>query len=166
MIDPVLGGIRGEGNARYNISADFVIELEEYAEASICKRGMRRFGEDVIEWKLSFGICEALRCQELLDRGMRELDYLAFSLTVCRDQTGARGQHGPFRIPWLGSFVKRSRRCHVELNSKNVCELLNTKWANRHREALEQSLGIFSFLVIDVPQRPLICFIQILWQVV
>jgi hypothetical protein len=97
---------------------------------------------------------------------MRELDYLAFSLTGGGDQTGACGQHCPFCIPWPGSFVGRSVRCHVELDCKNVRELLNAKWANGHKEALEEPFGIFSFLVIDVPQRSLVCFIQILWQVI
>jgi len=49
MIDPVSGGIRSEGKATYGISVDSVIELEEDAEASVCKGGMGRFGEDVIK---------------------------------------------------------------------------------------------------------------------
>jgi len=48
MIDPVSGGILSEGKARYGISVDFVIELEEDAEACVCKGGMGRFREDVI----------------------------------------------------------------------------------------------------------------------
>jgi hypothetical protein len=115
---------------------------------------------------MSFGICEPLRCQEPLDGGMRELDYLAFSPTDGGDQTGACGQHCQFCIPWPGSFVERSGRCHVELDCKNVRELLDAKWANGHREALEQPFGIFSFLVIDLPQQLLVRFIQTLWQVV
>ena len=39
------------------------------------------------------------------------------------------------------------------------------KWANGHQEALEQSLRVFSFLLIDAQQRLLVCFIQTLWQV-
>jgi hypothetical protein len=49
MVDPVLSGIRGEGRVSYGISFDFVIELEEDAEAGVCKGGMGRFGEDVIK---------------------------------------------------------------------------------------------------------------------
>jgi hypothetical protein len=48
MVDPVSSGIRGEGKVTYGISIDFVIELEEDAEASVCKDDMRRFREDVI----------------------------------------------------------------------------------------------------------------------
>jgi len=48
MIDPVPGGIRGEGKADYRISVDFVVEVEEDAEASVCKDRMCRFGENVI----------------------------------------------------------------------------------------------------------------------
>ena len=165
MIDPVSGGILREGNVTYGISVSFVIELEEDAQASVCKGDMGRFKKDVIEWKMSCGLCEPLRCQELLNGGMRELDYLAFSLSDNGDKAGACGQHRPFCVPWLGSFVKRSRRCHVELDGKNIRELLDAKWADGYREALEQPSSIFSFLLIDVPQRSLVCFIQILWQV-
>jgi len=49
MVDPVSGGIKGKGTATYSISVDFVIELEEDAEAGVCKDGMRRFGENMIE---------------------------------------------------------------------------------------------------------------------
>jgi hypothetical protein len=80
MIDPVSGGIRSERNATYGISVDFVIELEEDDEASVCKESMGRFGENVVERKTFFGICESLRCQEFLDRKMRELYYLTASL--------------------------------------------------------------------------------------
>jgi hypothetical protein len=96
---------------------------------------------------------------------MCELYYLAASLIDDGDQTGACGQHRPFCIPWPGSFFKQSARSRIELDCKNLRKLLNTKWANGHQEALEQSSGVFSFLVIDVQQRSLVCFIQILWQV-
>jgi hypothetical protein len=49
MIDPVPSGIPGDGEVTYGISLEFVIELEEDSEASPCKEGMRRFGENVIE---------------------------------------------------------------------------------------------------------------------
>jgi hypothetical protein len=48
MVDPVSSGIRGEGKVTYGSSVDFVIELEEDTEASVCKDGMGRFEEDVI----------------------------------------------------------------------------------------------------------------------
>jgi hypothetical protein len=48
MVDPIPRGIRGERKVTYGISFDFVIQLEEDAEASMCKDGMRRFGENVI----------------------------------------------------------------------------------------------------------------------
>ena len=47
MVDPMSGSIRCERIATYGISVDFVIELEEEEEASVCKGGMGRFGEDV-----------------------------------------------------------------------------------------------------------------------
>ena len=60
MIDPVSGGIRSEGNSTYGISVDFVIKLEEDAEASVSKESMCGFGENVIERQTFFGICESL----------------------------------------------------------------------------------------------------------
>jgi hypothetical protein len=49
MVDPVSGGIWGEGEVSYGISFGFVIELEEDAEASVRKEIVGRFGENVIE---------------------------------------------------------------------------------------------------------------------
>jgi len=48
MIDPILSGIPCEGKVRYGVSIDFVIELNEDAEACMCKERMCRFGENVI----------------------------------------------------------------------------------------------------------------------
>jgi hypothetical protein len=48
MVDPVPRGVQGKGEVTYGISVDFVIELEEDTEASVCKDGMRRFEENVI----------------------------------------------------------------------------------------------------------------------
>jgi hypothetical protein len=48
MIDPVPSGIRGEGKGAYGIPVDFVVEMEEDAQASVCKDGMCGFGENVI----------------------------------------------------------------------------------------------------------------------
>ena len=48
MIDPVLSGMRGEGEVSYCISVDLVVEVEEDAETSVCKDGMCGFGENVI----------------------------------------------------------------------------------------------------------------------
>jgi hypothetical protein len=48
MIDPVPSGIRDEGKVSYRISVDFIVEVEEDAEANVCKDGMCRFGENVI----------------------------------------------------------------------------------------------------------------------
>jgi hypothetical protein len=36
MVDPVPRGIRGEGKVTYGISVDFVVELKEDTEASVC----------------------------------------------------------------------------------------------------------------------------------
>jgi hypothetical protein len=73
MIDPVPSGIWGEGRVSYRLSVEFVVEVEEDAEANVCKAGMCRFGENVIVWKTFFGCRESLRCQVLLDGEVREL---------------------------------------------------------------------------------------------
>jgi hypothetical protein len=49
MVDPVSSGIAGEGKVTYGISVDYIVELEEDTKAGVCKGGMRRFGENVIE---------------------------------------------------------------------------------------------------------------------
>ena len=48
MVNPVSGGIRGEGKATDGIFVDFIIEPEEDTEASVCKDSMRMIGENVI----------------------------------------------------------------------------------------------------------------------
>jgi hypothetical protein len=69
MVDPVSGGVQGEGEVAYGIAVDFVIELED-AEAGMCKDGMRGFSEYVIVRKTFFGSRESLRRQVLLDGEM------------------------------------------------------------------------------------------------
>ncbi|KAF8501151.1 hypothetical protein F5888DRAFT_1632916 [Russula emetica] len=49
MIDPVSGGIQGEGKVTNGIFVDFIIELEEDTEASVCKDSMHMIGEDVTQ---------------------------------------------------------------------------------------------------------------------
>jgi len=49
MADPVSSGVRGKGEVIHGIFVNFVIELEEDTEASVCEGGMRRFGENVIK---------------------------------------------------------------------------------------------------------------------
>jgi hypothetical protein len=48
MVDPVPRSIVSERKVAYGISVDLVIKLEEDTEASVCKDGMGRFGENVI----------------------------------------------------------------------------------------------------------------------
>src|SRR5258708_5352270 len=104
------------------------------------------------------GICESLRYQEFLDGKMRELYYLTASLIDDADQTGARGQHQTFCVQWPRTFLGRCGCCRIELDRQNRCEFLDEEWANGHQEALEQPFGIFSFLIIDVPQYSLVGF--------
>jgi hypothetical protein len=70
MVYPVSRGIQSEGKVMDGISVDFVIELKEDTEASVCKDDMRRFGKDMVVRESFFGRRESFRCQELLDGEM------------------------------------------------------------------------------------------------
>jgi hypothetical protein len=48
MVDPIPSGILGKGKVGNGISVNFVIKLEEDAEAGVGKDGVRRFWENVI----------------------------------------------------------------------------------------------------------------------
>jgi hypothetical protein len=48
MLDPVLSCIRSERTVSYRISVDFVVKVEEDAQAGMSKDGMCGFGENVI----------------------------------------------------------------------------------------------------------------------
>jgi hypothetical protein len=48
MVDPVSGGIRGEGKLTDGRFVDFIIKLEEDAEASVCEDSMRMIRVNVI----------------------------------------------------------------------------------------------------------------------
>jgi hypothetical protein len=48
MVDPVPSSIQGEGKVICGISVDFIIKLEEDAEAGVCKGGMCEFRKNVI----------------------------------------------------------------------------------------------------------------------
>src|SRR6266403_2649768 len=163
MVDPVSGGIVGDGKTSYGISVDIIIELEEDTEAGVCEDDMRRFGENVVVRKTFFCFRESLGCQVLLDREMRELNYLLAFLIDDGNETRTYGQNGFSGVFWTPIFVKYRGRHLVELNCKDLRELFDAKRANRHRETFEQSLCIFSLLFIDVLQRTGICFVQSLW---
>src|SRR5229473_6749143 len=115
MVHPVSSGIRRKGKVAHGISVDFVIELEEDAEAGVCKNGMRRFGENVIVGKTFFACRESLGCQVLLDREMRELDYLVASLIDDRDETRAHRHQHFFWIFWTPICIKCRGLCLIEL---------------------------------------------------
>jgi hypothetical protein len=67
MVHPVSSGILGEGKVTNGISVDFVIESEEDTEASMCQKGMCRFGENVVVRKVFVCRRKAFGCQEFLD---------------------------------------------------------------------------------------------------
>jgi hypothetical protein len=65
------------------------------------------------------------------------------------NQAGTRRQDRFARIDWSQIWVKCRESRFVEPNSKDLGEFLNAKRANGNREALEQALGIHSFLLIN-----------------
>ena len=67
VVDPVPRGIQRQGKLTDSIFIDFVIELEQDTETSVCKDDMRRFWENMIAPKAFFSCCQLFRCQELLD---------------------------------------------------------------------------------------------------
>jgi len=149
MIDPVPGGIRGEGKVSNGIPVDFVVEGEEDAEANACKGGVCGFGENVIVPKTFFSRRKFIRCQVLLDREMRKLyDSVAFSINDI-NETGTCRYYYSFCVRWPKFFVERWGVCRIETDCKNLSELLNAKWTNGLGEALEQTLGISSVYFND-----------------
>jgi hypothetical protein len=47
----------------------------------------------------------------------------------------------------------------LEPNRKNLCELLDTKRTNSRREALEETMGIFSISRFHLQQNTLVSFV-------
>jgi len=149
MIDPVPSGIQGEGKVSNGVSVDFVIEGEEDAEANACKGGVCRFGENVIAPKTFFSRRESIRCQVLLDGEVRNLyDSVAFSINDF-NETGTCRHYCFFCVRWPRFFVERWGVCRIELDCKNLSELLNAKWTNGLGDALERTLGISSVYFND-----------------
>jgi hypothetical protein len=111
---------------------------------------MGRAEENMIMGKFASHCSETVRGQEVLDGGMRKL---------------SASDLGPIDIGngnQAGTCRKDSFYCSpgnptgivvgygIEAKCKNFCELVNAKWANGHREALEEILGIFLLLRFDI----------------
>src|SRR5712691_2604867 len=96
-----------------------------------------------------FGRRESLRCQILFDGEMRKLyDSVAFLINDGNETSTCR--HYCFFCVWCPKIlVERWGVCRIELDCKNLSELLDAKWANGLREALEQTLRIHSLFFID-----------------
>jgi hypothetical protein len=152
MTDPVPGGIRDEGKMSYRIPVDFVVEVEEDAEASVCKDGMCGFGENVIIRKTFFSRCESPRCQVLLDREVGKLYELVAALINDGDETRACRYHRLFCVLWTPVRIEGGRvRCHlVELDCEDLRKFIDAKRANRYSETSKEPLSKFSFLLIDI----------------
>jgi len=66
-----------------------------------------------------------------------------------RDKAGTRSLHDFFCVFGTPTHVKVRGHSCVEPNSENFCQLLNRERPNRHCETLEDTVSIFSFLLID-----------------
>jgi hypothetical protein len=149
MIDPVSRSVWGERKVTYGISVDFVIELEEDTETGVCQDGVRRFGENVIVRK-TFCCCrKSLRCQELLDRKVGELNDLKAADIHDGDKTRTCRQNCFLCVCWPPIWVKCGGCCCVELNCQDLREFFDAKRPNGHRKASEKALSESSFLLID-----------------
>src|SRR6266852_356374 len=96
-----------------------------------------------------FGRRESLRRQVLFDGEMRKLyDSVAFPIND-GNQTSTCRHYCFFCVRWPKFFVERWGVCRIELDSKNLSQLLNAKWADGLGEALEQTLRIYSLFFID-----------------
>jgi hypothetical protein len=77
-------------------------------------------------------------------------------------QAGTGGKHsllGVLVAPTRIEFGNPSRVCRVNLNCENLRNLLDTKGASRNREALEDPMRVFPFLLIDDPQCAFVCLV-------
>jgi hypothetical protein len=133
----------------YGILGDFIIKLEKGGEASEGKDSVRRCGRDVIVRKTLFPGGQTVGCQKLFDREVHELYNLRVVDIDNRDETGTCGQNCFFCIRRSPICVVYGWTRLVELNSKDVGELLYAKWANRYSKAVEETLCEFSLLVMD-----------------
>ena len=97
---------------------------------------------------------------------MGELNNLVVIPINNGDETRARGHHRFFWVFWAPSCIKCRDGCLVELDCKDLRKFVDAKRANRHCETLKQSLGVFSFPLVNTQQRAPICFVQRLRQVV
>jgi len=103
------------------------------------------FGEDVIARKRLIRICESLRYQKLFDGEEGKLDNLGPGNIDDGDKTRTCGFARIYRPP---IWVKCGGSCLVEANCKDLGKFFDAKRPNRDREASEQTLRIFSFLLV------------------
>jgi hypothetical protein len=96
---------------------------------------------------------------------MGKLNHSGTTTEDNSDQTGACGQYSLLLIFPSQIFIQlwHPSRC-VKVNRKDLCELLDTKWANGNSEALEEPMSMYSVRLGNFLQYPLVCLIQRFWQ--
>jgi hypothetical protein len=97
---------------------------------------------------------------------MRKLNNLGPGHIDDSNEGRACSQYRFLRIHWPPICVKSGACSPVEANSKDLGEFLDTERANGDSEASEETLGIFSFLLIDAKQCVAVRFIKALRQIV
>jgi hypothetical protein len=80
---------------------------------------------------------------------MGELDNLGASDIDDGNQTGTRRQHRFARMNRSPNWIKCGGRCLVEADSKDLRKFFDAKRADGDSEASEETLRVFSFLLIN-----------------
>ena len=97
---------------------------------------------------------------------MRKLHDSVAPLVDDADETTARGHHRFLCVLWTLGGIKGGGGHLVELDCKDLRKFVDAKRANRYSETSKEPLRKFSFLLIDIQQCTVICFVQCLRQVV
>jgi hypothetical protein len=89
------------------------------------------------------------------------MDFGRMAIIDNGKQTGACRQYCVDWIFQTPTLVKFWNRPGLEIEGKQVGELLNTKRAGSNCNELKQAMGIFPFgLIDDVSQRTLVCLVK------
>jgi hypothetical protein len=99
------------------------------------------------------GIFDAIRGQELSHGKVGEF-HSSFPRKVDNsNQAWAGGQYGVLGIHVAPMRIKSGnpRRIRINFNCENFCELLDTKRASSHRDALKDTMGVLPLLLVDAP---------------
>ena len=92
--------------------------------------------------------------------GVLEMNFGEMTTIDNGKQTGACRQYSVDRVFQTPILIKFRNRTGLEIEGKQVGELLNTKRAGSNSNELKQAMGIFPFGLIDLPQRTLVGLVK------